>query len=429
MKVDVLDMGSCRIKATVKAEAEEIRPDYDAVVRYFVQKGRVPGFRVGKVPVEVIKRTFSNEISEEVNNRLVRSLYVKTLKQEAIKAVNLVDVGDVKISPETGMTVSFVIDVEPKIDLPDYKKVPVKFVEPSVSDADVDTHVQRVREAFARFDQAGSDSPAEREDLVCIDFSGAVNGQPIAEIVPEAAPVAAGENHWTQLSDERFLPQLVSELVGMKAGESKEVEFTFEGDHLPDGLKNQPAVYSLALKEVRHRILPTDDEMVQQLKTKDFDDFRNISRENLITRARTEASRKFESEIIAHLLGKNEFDLPQSQLDEEINETLHRMAEDAGRRGMTKEDLEKHRADIVESATAMAKRQLRTRYLLSAVADEEKVEATDGDVSKWIEDAAPEYRQTPIQLRARIEKTGRMDDLRQQVRTRKVLDQLVNTLK
>ena len=429
MKVDVLDIGSCRIKATVKAEAEEIRPDYDAVVRYFVQKGRVPGFRVGKVPVEVIKRTFSNEIREEVNTRLMRSLYVKMLSQEKIKAVNLVDVADVKVSPETGMTISFVIDVEPKIEVPNYKKVPVKFVEPAVTDTEVDNHIQRIREAFSRFEQADADYSVARDDLVCIDFSGTISGQPIKDVVPEALGIAEGTAHWTQVSDERFLPQLVSGMIGMKASESKEVEFTFEGDYLPDGLKKQPAVYSLTLTEVRRRALPTDDELLQQTKMESLDAFRSFTRDNLTERAIQEASRKFESEIIAHLLGKNEFDLPQSQLDEEINETLHRMAEDAGRRGMTKDDLESHRAEIVENATAMAKRQLRVRYLLSVIADEEKIEATEEDVSKWIEDAAPEYRQTAIQLRARIEKTGRMDDLRQQVRTRKVLDQLVNTLK
>ena len=429
MKVDVLDMGSCRMKATVKAEAEEIRPDYDAVVRYFVQKGRVPGFRVGKVPLEVIKRTFSNEIREEVNTRLVRSLYAKTLKEKEIKAVNLVDIGDVKVSPETGMTVSFVIDVEPKVDVPKYKKVPVKFVEPAVTDAEVDAYIQRIREAYANFEAAATDYPIARDDMASIDFTGTINGQPIKEIVPEAAAIAEGTAHWMQVSDERFLPQLVAELVGMKVGESKEVTFTFEGEHLPEGLKNQAAVYSLAVKEVRRRALLTDDDMVKQMQMESMDAFRDMTRKTLTERAMQEASRKFESEVIAHLLGKNEFDLPQSQLDEEINETLHRMAEDAGRRGMTKDDLENHRAEIVESATAMAKRQLRTRYLLSAIADEEKVVVTDEDVNKWIEEAAPEYRQTPIQLRARIEKTGRMDDLRQQVRTRKVLDQLVNTLK
>ena len=429
MKVDLLDVGVCRIKATVRATAEETRPEYDKVVRYFVQKGRVPGFRAGKVPLDVITRTFGNDIREEVTSRLVRSLYAKTKEQENIKEVNLVNVEDVRFSPETGMMVTYVIDVEPKVSLPNYKKIPVKFVTPAVTESEVDEHVQRIREAFAKFDKAEPDYAIQRDDLASIDFEGKINGQPIKEIVPEAAAIAEGVSHWMQVSDERFLPQLVSELIGMKAGDAKTVEFTFEGEHLPDGLKNQPAVYSLSVKEVRCRALPSDDAIIQQVKAENMEAFRERTRESLTKHAMQEATRKLESEIIAYLLGKNEFDLPQSLLDEETNETMHRMIEDAGRRGMTKEDLEKHRAEVLESATKMAKRQLRVRYLLATIAAEEKIEATTEDLDQWIAEAAPEHRLTPVQLKARIEKNGRMDDLRGQVRNQKVLKMLVDEVK
>jgi len=429
MKVDKLEMEPCRMRATVRAEAEETRPEYDAVVRQFVQKGRIPGFRAGKVPLEVIKRTFSNEIREEVNTRLVRVLYAKTLAQEKLKVVNLVTIEDVRFSPETGMTVSFVIDVEPKVELPNYTKIPVKFVVPEVTDAEVEDSVQRIREAYAKFSETGTDYPIQRGDLVSLDFEGKINGQPIKAIVPDAAALAEGVSHWTQVNEEYFLPQLVSELIGMKAGESRTVAFTFEGAYLPEGLKDQPAVYALTVKEVRGRVQLTDDELVREIKAESMDAFRQLTRESLAERAAQKATAKLEAEIIAFLLGKNEFDLPQSQLEEEINETLHRMAEDASRRGMTKEDLEKHRAEIVENATAVAKRQLRIRYLLAAVGDQEQIEATDEDVSQWIEAAAPDHRLTPIQLRARIEKNGRMDDLRWRVRNQKMLKLLVERQK
>jgi len=428
MKIDTVSLSPCQVKVTVKAEAEETRPDYDAVIRHFVQKGKVPGFRAGKVPVDVVKRTFGSDIREEVNSRLVRTLFAKVREQENIKVVTLVDIEEARFSPETGMTVTFVIDVEPAVDTPNYKRIPVKFVAPAVTDAEVDGQLQRIREAFTQYEATDADYAAGYDDLVSLDFDGRVNGQPIQEIVPGTAGISEGKAHWTLVNSERFLPQIVAELVGMKAGEGKTVEFTFEGDYLPDALKNQPAVYALTVNEVRRRKLPTDDELLLKMKLTDMEEFRTITHERLTDAATAEAKRKFEAEIIAHLHGKQEFDLPQSQLEEEINETLHRMAEDASRRGMTKEDLEKHRAEIVERATATAKWQLRTRYLLNAVADAENVEVTDEEVNKWIEDSAPGYQLTPIQLRARIEKDGRMADLRQQVRTRKVLDYLVNSL-
>jgi trigger factor len=232
-----------------------------------------------------------------------------------------------------------------------------------------------------------------------------------------------------QASNDRFLPQLVAAVIGMKSGESKTAEFTFEGDHLPEALKNQPAVYTLSVGEIRCRVLPTDDEVVQQMKLESIDKLRETTRERLEEQATQAATRKFESDILEKLMAKSEFDLPQSELEQEINETLGRMAEEAGQRGATKEDLEKNRSEIVESATSMAKRQLRVRYMLAAIGDQEKIESTEEDMNQWLEEAAVEYRLTPVQLRARVEKNGRMDDLRAQVRNQKVIKMLVDTLK
>lgn len=429
MKIDKLEMDDCRVKVTVKAEADETRKDYDAVVAYFVKNGRIPGFRVGKAPADVIKKTFANEIREEVHTRVLRSLYGKVIEQEKIKQVNLVNIEDVRFSPETGMTASFVIDVEPTVKIPSYKRFSVKFDVQSVTDEQVNERIRHIREAFAKFDKAEAEHAVQREDLACIDFEGKINGQPIKELVPEAAPIAEGKGHWMQVSDERFLPQLVAALIGMKAGASKTVEFMFEGDHLPDALKNQTAVYTLSVQEVRARVLPTDEDVIQQMKLENFEKLRETTRERLVEQATQAATRKMEAEIIEKLLSKADFELPKSELEQEINETLAHMAEDASRRGATKEDLEKNKAEIVESATATAKRQLRLRYMLAAIGDQEKIEASEEDVNRWFEEAATDYRMTPVQLRARVEKNGRMDDLRDQVRGQKVIKMLVDTLK
>jgi trigger factor len=176
-------------------------------------------------------------------------------------------------------------------------------------------------------------------------------------------------------------------------------------------------------------VLPTDEAIVEQMKVESMGKLRETTRERLAEQANHTALRKFESDILERLLEKAEFELPQSELEREINETLGRMAEEASQRGATKEDLEKNRAEIVESATSMARRQLRIRYMLAAIGDEEKVEATEADIDQWLEEAAGEYHLTPVQLRARVEKNERMAELRGQVRNQKVIKMLVDQLK
>jgi len=428
MKIDTLNVNPCRLKMTVKAEAEETRGDYDQVVQAFVKSGRVPGFRPGKVPVEMVKRVYAKEITEEVNSRVLRTLYKKAVEQEKIKLVNLVNISDVRFSPESGMTAVFELDIEPTFTVPDYAALPVQVETPSVTDEEVGVHVERIREAYAKFEESAADYVAQSKDMVCVDFEGKVAGQPIVEILPSAKSISSAKDYWTQLDEDRFLPELVKAMIGMKAGESKEIEFTFEGEYLPEELKGKAAVYTLAMKTIRSRRLLVDEELCQQMKVENMDKLCEQSKASLLNNKQASEVRRREGAVIEALLKDADFELPESQVSDEVTATLERMAADAQRQGVKPEDLERNRAEIIENATTSAKRQLRLRYILGAIADEKKIDIADADVDAWIAEAATEYRMTAPQLRARVEKNGRMDELRKQIRDQKTLKAIVESL-
>ena len=217
-------------------------------------------------------------------------------------------------------------------------------------------------------------------------------------------------------------------MVGMKAGESKEIEFTFDGEYLPEELKGKAAVYSLTMKTIRSRRLLTDEELCQQMKVENMDKLCEQSKASLLNNKQASEVRRREGAVIEALLKDADFELPESQVSDEVTATLERMAADAQRQGVKPEDLERNRAEIIENATTSAKRQLRLRYILGAIADEKKIDITDADVDAWIAEAATEYRMTAPQLRARVEKNGRMDELRKQIRDQKTLKAIVESL-
>ena len=136
-----------------------------------------------------------------------------------------------------------------------------------------------------------------------------------------------------------------------------------------------------------------------------------------------------EQTIVEFLLKKTEFDLPESQVSEEINSTLDRMMNEAHYRGLTREDLEKNREAIIENASDSAKRQLRLRYILGRIAEQEGIELTDAEVDQKIATLAADFRMKPEQLRAQIEKNERMGLLRSQIRDEKTLRFLLDEAK
>jgi trigger factor len=429
MKVDKQNVGPCKVKVIVKAEADETRKEYEAVMKSFMQHGRVPGFRPGKVPREIIKRDFHKEISEEVQGRLFRALYRQALDQEGVKMVSLLDVSDMLFSPETGITFTMTVDVKPEFELPKYKKIPVTFEEPAVTEEQVDEHIDRLRKAFAKFEEAQPDHGIEAGDLVSIDFAGLIDGQPVKEVAPEAKSISEGTDFWIQVEEDRFLPEIINALKGMKAGESNEVKFKFGKDQPLEALRGKKAVYNVTVKTVRMRVLPKDEDLLAQVKLESLDKLREQTRTHLAESAQQAEKHRREQTIIEFLLKKTEFDLPESQVSEEINTTLDRMMNEAQYRGLTREDLEKNREAIIENATGSAKRQLSLRYILGSIAEKEGIQLTDAEVAQKIETLSVDFRMKPEQLRAQIEKNGRMELLRSQIRDEKTMQFLLDEAK
>ena len=425
MKVDTQNAGPCKVKVIVKAEADETRADYEEVIKSFMQQGRVPGFRPGKVPREIIKRDFHKEISEEVHGRLIRTLYKKAIEQEKIKMVTLLDVGDVLFSPETGITFSMTLDVQPEFDLPKYKKIPVTFEEPAVTDEQVEEHVGRLRKAFAKFEDAAAGAAVDAGDLVSIDFSGLIDGKPVREVAPEAKSISEGTDFWLQVEEDRFLPEIVNALKGMKAGDTKEVKFKFDKEQPLEALRGKKAAYSVSVKTVRKCVLPADEELLKQVKLDSVEKLREQTRGNLTESAQQAEKNRREQTVIEYQLKKTDFELPESQGSDEISATLDRMANEAHYRGLKREDLEKNREAIIENATATAKRQLRLRYVLGQIADAEKIAVADDEVERKIVELSADFRMKPEQLRAQIMKNGRLETLRTQIRDEKTMQFLL----
>jgi trigger factor len=321
------------------------------------------------------------------------------------------------------------LDVQPEFDLPKYKKVPVTFEDPIVTEEQVDEHIDRLRKAFAKFEEASEGHGIEAGDLVSIDFTGLIDGQPVKELAPEAKAISEGSDFWIQVEEDQFLPEIVHALKGMKRGDSTEVKFKFDKEQPVVALRGKKAAYSVKIRTVRMRVLPKDEDLLTQVKVESIDKLREQTRTNLTESSQQAEKHRREQTVIEFLLKKADFELPESQVSDEINTTMDRMMNEAHYRGLTREDLEKNREAIIENATASAKRQLRVRYVLGRIAEEEKITVTDVEVDQKIAVLSVDFRMKPEQLRAQIEKNERMDTLRAQVRDEKTMRFLMDETK
>ena len=242
MKTDTKKLDKCQVKLTVTLDADEAKTCIKEVEKAFVREVRMPGFRPGKAPIELVRKNFAPQMKEETGRVMMRKHYSEAVKAENLAEVALADVTDVKCDAEGG-SFTAIVDVKPVFKVPSYKGLKIAPANTKVEDSAVAEQVERLRAAYAKFEDAKEGEAVADGDFVQIDYSGTVDGKPILEVAPEAKIVASGTGFWTQIEEGRFLAEILEALKGMKAGETKDgVKATFDKESAPDPLKGKKAV-------------------------------------------------------------------------------------------------------------------------------------------------------------------------------------------
>ena len=429
MKFEKKESSPCVVALSVKAEADEIKGEYQKVLNVFLRQGVIPGFRKGKVPLAVIQQKFQQEIAQESQQACFRTLYPQALKESGLEdvAVSLQNVTDVLFNPGTGFSFTALVEVKPTFDLPKYKKLALKKGDTSITEEQVTDRVESFRRAFAKYEDAKDGETIGEGDFVQFDYSGTLDDKaktPLAEVVPDQKAISAATGFWTQIEDGRFLPEILDALTGMKADESKaDVEVKFPKDAAPEPLKGKKALYSITVKAFRRRVLPDDATFVADAKVESMDALRKQFREQMEKDAIAAELEARKNQAIELLLKKSDFDVPPSLVQRQIQAYLQDLAQRAQYSGMSADYIEQNREKILADAETNATRQVRLSYILLGIAGAEGLEVSDDDVSAGLEKMAESSGgKTAADLRKQLEENDRLDVYKEQLKAEKALD-------
>ena len=384
MKTNTKNLDKCQLELTVNLDADEIKAIVKDVERVFLREAKLPGFRPGKAPIEVIRREFASGLKQEIERSMFQKNYADAVKAEAIEEVALADVKDMAYTAEGG-SFTAIIDIKPKFKLPTYKGLKISKNDTAVKDDEVAKQVENLRSAYAKYEDAKEGEAVAEGDFVQIDYEGSIGGKKIVEINPEAKFAGKGEGFWTQVEEGRFLPEILEAVKGMKAGETKEnVKAKFDKEAAPDGLKGEKAVYTVTLKSFRRRILPTDAEFAEKAKSESFEKLVATVREQMEKQSLQQEAARRENEAVELMLKKASFDVPQSQVRRAMDGYLNELAQRAQYSGLDASYFEKNRDQILKDAEESATKQVRLWYIIDEIAKAENIEAKDEEKGKKV---------------------------------------------
>ncbi|MCQ2418446.1 MAG: trigger factor [Clostridia bacterium] len=381
---------------------------------YLKLRGKImlPGFRKGKAPRKMIESMYGKEVFyEDAINEIFPEVYKEAVLGQDIKAVGMPSVSDMDVSEDGILTLTIATDLYPEVTLGQYKGLEIEKAEATVSEEEIDAEIDRMAQNVARIETV--DGEAKDGDIAVIDFEGFKDGVAFAG--------GKGENHELKLGSGQFIPGFEDQVIGMKAGEEKEINVTFPEDYNEESLAGQPVIFKVKCNEVKQTIVPEkDDEFVKDVS--EFDTMSEL-RADLKKKALEEKTagiqRAFENAAIEKAAANMTADIPESMIEEAVDKEMQQFEYDLRRQGASVEQYAKMLGADINTFRGYVRpgaiNQLKSQILLNAVVDAEKIEVSDDEIEEEFKSIADSYKMELDKVKEMVTS----DDLKGDISVRK----------
>lgn len=407
MKTDLQKVNACRVKLAINADAADIKESCEKVKQAFLKEAKLPGFRQGKAPWAMIEKTYGDAYRKELSERVLEAMLEKALKAQDPKLdiCNIVDVEDLSVSVQTGLTAAVVIDINPEVKAPDLKKLKVKPPAVAVEDSEVEERINHLRGMVSGYENASDDDTVTENDLLSIAFTSDIDEASVDE---EARHWVKDDEYWVQLREDAFIPNLRDALIGQKKDASIKHKVKYPADFHVKSIAGKTVKYEITIKNFRKQKPATDEVLVQRMGVKDMDELIAKIRENMLQTAQTNEDNRVANEIADFLIASVSFDVPESALTDATNDEVRRMLGNLG--DIPEAELEQHKQEILDAAKKAAERRLRLRYIVKAVAKAEDIKLTQEEMTNALQSTAQAVKLTVPETLRRLQANGRLDE-------------------
>lgn len=430
MKTELKDISDTRKNLVVTLDAEEVGQEQARIGAEFARMARVPGFRPGKAPLNIVLKKFGKQISEELRSKIMARAYQEGIKEAKVEVLHLVDADDPNIEAGTATELSFTIDIRPSFEMPEYKGLEAKVAPTDITDEEIDQMVENIRRERAEFKPV--DRASQDGDYVKFSLEGSVDGTPIIELVPDRPIFGKMPQTWEEVGGEdSMIPGMAKSLGGLAKGDKRDVEIDFPSKFTVEALRGKKANYSIEVLEVRERELPElDHAFFKAQQVESLDELKAKISESLKMRKETENRSEIRRQVSETLAANVEFSIPESLIESETQNILRQVVEQNVRRGVPQDDLEKNKDELYTNSRKAAISRAKLQLILARIAEQEKIQAEERDLQQIIYQEAMRTNTKPEKYAKELSRDrGRIDSIQQAVVFDKTLDFLVDQAK
>jgi trigger factor len=414
MQVQVARISPVVMELAVEVPAPEVQAEVEKAYSTLARKAHVKGFRPGKAPRQVLVRLYGPQIASDVMNALVQGTLPKALTEQNVSPINQPQVEAGKFDQGAAFSYKARFEVQPEIDAVDYEGLELARPPVVADEKMVDEQLELLRKQHARLEAPDPARPAQKGDVVTIDFTLDVDGAPMKE--------AGGEAVQLELGSGQVLPELDEGLTGKSVDDAFDVSAKLPDSNPREELRSKPATFHVKVKDVKQRVLPAlDDELA-----KDVGNFQTLVELRADVHTRLQKALKDQSDttvaeqIVDQLSQRNPVDVPPTLIEQQCKMMEMELLQNARRMGQrpTQEDF--HR--VHDRVHADAEKKVRAGLLMAAIAKKQGITVDDKDIQKGLEELAVETGKNVAKVRAEYNDPQRRQILIGMILEDKVLD-------
>jgi len=409
----------------VEIPVADVNRQTDSLIQKYQKVARIPGFRRGHVPASIIRQRFSEEIKTDMVEALIPRYFRQEAERLGIHPVSQPRVTDLHLHDGEPLRFKAAFEVLPEIKLEGYKELRADTPEIAVSEEDVEHELARLRERHASF------NPVEGRPLADGDFAQvSLDGNPkpgeteAGTKSDEGQPVHMDEV-LVEIAGKDTMPEFTAHLRGANPGDERTFDVNYPEDTEDKRLAGKTFTYTVKVQSIKQKSLPElGDEFAKQLgEFQTVDDVRKAIREQIESEHRHRAQHEAKEKLVGELIQRNDFEVPDSLIEQQIDIRLERGLRALAAQGLTAEQMKKMDLNRLRAGQRdQAIHDVKAALLLERVAEEENVQVSDEELNQELESLARQSKQTSEAVRARLTRDGGLDRIRTRIRNEKTLE-------
>jgi trigger factor len=419
LQVAIADLSQCRKDLTVEIAADEVKAEFEKSYEALLRSVKIPGFRPGRVPREIIKQRFGKDIKDAVTQSLLPHALEHAITDHNLQIVSQPQIKDVSVNEGGPLRFRATVEILPEFELKEYRGVKMTKRVERVTDEDVEGALEQFRQSYAEFVPI-EDRPAQDGDFVSVNLVGKY-------IQPQEEEELKAEDVQVELGSRTTLPAFTENLRGVVAGDVREFRVKYPDGFTSQGLAGKTLDFTVTVVAARWKDIPElDDDFVRTFGLgENLAETRAKVRETLVGAAESRADQKLRDKLLRRILKDYDFDVPPSMVEQRAAERAQEMAYLLLQNGVQPQTIKDNLSAQVNQTRAQAVFDVRSALVMAKIVDAENIKITENEVDAEIERMAMMNQESVERLKARLTKDKSLSSIENRLYYQKALEAVV----